>query len=197
MLRVRAADHDRVPRKIESIHPHARLDDHGKSHSQDHGGKRRDRCRAGCAHGLPRHAERVTIAAMAYQDARVVQSATIDVDPEFTALDPPGIPPEDGRFFFEKVATTGIEYYLWLSDGKGVGRGTLVVTFQLVDIDTRVETGEMFPVGTAVSVNVRPYERYGIGETPDRRVVFVRIHSVSGAAAQPFTSWGIRWRGTR
>jgi len=136
---------------------------------------------------------------MSWKDARIVVAASISPDADFANTNPPTVPTDDvleipSDIRGERVKS--LEVYLWVADGQTlVGRATLAVDLQLVDVDQGTPRGlPSIPAETQLASGLPPYSRFVFDATPGPRRVFVRVDAVAGAAAAVFSRWGIRYR---
>ena len=137
---------------------------------------------------------------MSWSDARRVTASSISVDADYANTNPPTVPADAETFEIpadvkgERVK--GVEVYIWLAAaGALVGRGTLAVDLQLVDVDDGLGRGlPPAPAETQLASGLPPFTRFAYDATSGPRKLAVRIDAVAGAAAAAFDTWGVRYR---
>lgn len=136
---------------------------------------------------------------MSWKDARIVVAASISPDADYANTNPPTVPTDDVLAIpwdIRGERVKSLEVYLWLASGQTlVGRATLAVDLQLIDVDEGTPRGlPSIPSETQLGSGIPPYSRFVFDATPGPRRVFVRVDAVAGAAAAVFDRWGIRYR---
>ncbi len=132
---------------------------------------------------------------------------TLVADADFAGTSPPTVPgfsPIDFPLKFGRdayFATSRIEVKLGIwtvaaTPWTPIGRGTLTVSMELLDLDSHIDAGRTIISGQATAAHatsVRPWDRV-VFTTSGPRLLFLRVFSPAGAAAANFTRWDIRWR---
>lgn len=136
---------------------------------------------------------------MSWKDARIVVAASISPDTDYANTNPPTVPNSDVLEIPSDVRgerVKGLEVYLWLASGQTlIGRNTLQVDLQLIDIDQGTVRGlPPAPAETQLASGLPPYTRFVFDATPGPRRVYIRVDATAGAASGVFDRWGLRYR---